>query len=352
MIVNDKLKGRGVQSSVSNDFLSQQLVQEHEEGIDEGLLLERPQTQLFYETPNKIVNKVTSPDVGMEYSLNPYQGCEHGCIYCYARNSHQYWGFDAGLDFESKLIVKKEAPQLLERHLLQKSWKPKPVILSGNTDCYQPIERKFKITRQLLKVFLKYRHPVGIITKNSLILRDLDLLSELARYSLVKVIMSVTTLEESLRRLMEPRTATAVAKLKVIRELTKANIPVSIMTAPIIPSINHHEIPAIIEKVAKCGAYDVGYTTVRLNGKIASLFEGWLHTHFPERAEKVLNQIKQLHGGKVNNSVFKQRMRGEGNLAEVINKLHKVAKQRYLKQQEAPIWNLTSFRRGGSYSLF
>ena len=350
--MNELLKGRGTQTRVSNDFISQELVTEHVEGIDETLLVERPRTELFYESPTKVVNKVNSPDVGMDYSLNPYQGCEHGCIYCYARKTHEYWGFNVGLDFETKIVVKREAPALLEKHLLQSSWKPKPIVLSGNTDCYQPIERKLEITRELLKVFVKYRHPVGIITKNALVLRDLDLLQELAKYNLVMVIVSITTLKDELRRILEPRTASVNSKLKIIEELTVAGVPVSVMNAPIIPSINHQEIPEIIKAVAEKGALDVGYTTVRLNGKIANIFEGWLDTHFADRKEKVLNQIKELHGGKVGDSEFGKRMRGEGNIALAIQQLHRLAKKKYLNGISKPEWNLTAFRKGGSYALF
>jgi DNA repair photolyase len=197
-------KGRGAQIKTENRFLKSQYVTDHIEGLDEPLI-ESPTTQIFFETPKKIVNKVDSPDLSMMYSMNPYQGCEHGCIYCYARNTHEYYGFSAGLDFESKIMVKKNAAALLEKHLLNKNWNAVPIMLSGNTDCYQPQEKKFEITRKILKVFATYRHPVGIITKNSLILRDLDLLKDLASDNLVHVYISITTLDESLRRILEPR---------------------------------------------------------------------------------------------------------------------------------------------------
>ena len=197
-------KGRGAQIKTGNKFLKAEYVTDHIEGLDEPLL-ETPNTQIFFETPKKIVNKVDSPDLSMMYSMNPYQGCEHGCIYCYARNTHEYYGFSAGLDFESKIIVKKNAAALLEQQLLSKNWNAVPIMLSGNTDCYQPQERKFEITRSMLKVLANYRHPIGLITKNSLILRDLDLLQDLAKDNLVHVYISITTLDENLRRLMEPR---------------------------------------------------------------------------------------------------------------------------------------------------
>ena len=350
--MNDLLKGRGTQSSISNDFLKSEIVTDNIEGIDEGILLERPQTELFYETPNKVVNKVTSPDVGMEYSLNPYQGCEHGCIYCYARKTHEYWGFNLGLDFETKIVVKRTAPELLEKHLLQSSWKAKPIILSGNTDCYQPIEKKLKITRALLSIFEKYQHPVGIITKNSLVTRDIDILGALSEKGLAKVVISITTLDETLRQVMEPRTASAAKRLQTVRELTSAGIPVTVMVAPIIPGLNHHEIPKIMEAAADDGALGAGYTTVRLNGKIANIFEEWLQAHYPDRKDKVMNQIKELHDGHANDSEFGRRMRGEGNIALAIQKLFAISKGKYFKDRKSPPWNLNAFRRGGNYTLF
>lgn len=350
--MSNALKGRGAQTTVSNDFIKNTLVTDHIEAIDEALFIERPKTELFYESATKVVNKVQSPDVGMEYSLNPYQGCEHGCIYCYARKTHEYWGYNLGLDFETKIIIKKNAAQLLERHLLQPSWKARPIILSGNTDCYQPVEKKLAVTRQLLEVFAKYRHPVGIITKNVLVLRDLDILQDLAKDGLVKVILSITTLDEKLRSIMEPRTASAIKKLEAIETLTQAGVPVMVMNAPIIPGLNHHEIPNIIKTVADCGALNVGYTTVRLNGKIADIFDGWLEMYYPERRAKVMNQISELHGGSVSDSVFGKRMRGEGNIALAIQKLFKVSKAKHMKGRNMPEWNLSHFRKGGNYTLF
>ncbi len=350
--MNELLKGRGAQSAVHNDFLKQEIVLDHIEGIDEAILTHRPETSIFYESATKVVNKVASPDVGMEYSLNPYQGCEHGCIYCYARKTHEYWGYNLGLDFETKIIVKQNAAALLERQLLKPGWKPAPIILSGNTDCYQPIEKKLKITRALLKVFVKYQHPVGIITKNALVIRDLDLLQELAQQRLVKVIISVTTLNEKLRQLLEPRTASVAKKLATIEQLTKASIPVMVMNAPIIPGLNHHEIPEVMKQVANHGAADIGYTLVRLNGKIANIFEDWLSVHFPDRKDKILNQIKSFHDGKLNDSEFGRRMKGEGNMALAIERLFRISKGRYFQNKKLPPFNLAAFRKGGNYGLF
>jgi DNA repair photolyase len=348
---SDYFNGRGAQVKTGNRFLKAEYVTDHVEGLDEPLL-SAPQTQIFYEQPKNIVNKVTSPDLGMMYSMNPYQGCEHGCIYCYARNSHEYWGFSAGLDFESKIIVKKNAPELLEKFLMHPSWQAVPISVSGNTDCYQPLERKFEITRNILKVFAKYRHPLGMITKNGLITRDIDLLSDLASENLVHVYISITTLNEDLRRQMEPRTASGIKRLKTVEALAKAGIPVGIMNAPIIPGLNHHEIPTIIKAAADHGAAAAGMTVVRLNGSIGKIFEDWLRKNFPDRFDKVWNQICTMHGGNVNDSQFGRRMSGEGNIAEMIHQLFSVSKKKFLSGRSMPPIDLTKFRKGGNLSLF
>ncbi|MFZ2906894.1 MAG: PA0069 family radical SAM protein [Cyclobacteriaceae bacterium] len=348
---DDYFKGRGAQIKTANKFLKASYVTEHIEGLDEPLL-ESPHTQVFFETPKKIVNKIDSPDLHGMYSMNPYQGCEHGCIYCYARNTHEYYGFSAGLDFESKIIVKKNAPELLEKHILHPKWHPVPIMLSGNTDCYQPQERKFGITRKILQVMAKYRHPIGIISKNCLITRDLDILQDLAKDNLVHVMISITTLNEELRRIMEPRTASALKRLRVVEELSKANIPVGIMNAPIIPGLNHHEIPQIIKAAADHGARTAGMTVVRLNGSIGKIFEDWLRKNFPDRFDKVWNQICSLHDGQVSDSKFGRRMRGAGTFAEVIHQLFSASKKKYFAGRSMPEYDLTKFRHGGSLSLF
>jgi DNA repair photolyase len=347
----DYLKGRGSQFKIQNRFLKAQYVTDHIEGLDEPLQ-SAPTTQVFYENPKKIVNKVTSPDLGMMYSLNPYQGCEHGCIYCYARNTHECYGYSAGLDFESKIMVKKNAPHLLEKFILHPDWQPVPISLSGNTDCYQPLERKMRITRGLLNVLAKYRHPVGIITKNSLILRDIEVLSDLARENLVHVYISITTLNENLRSVMEPRTASARRRLKTVEELANAGIPVGVMNAPIIPGLNHHELPALVKAAADHGASTAAMTVVRLNGAIGQLFEDWLRKNFPDRFDKVWNQIRSMHGGNVNDSQFGRRMAGEGNFAESIHQLFRASKRKYLAGRSMPPFDLTRFRKGGNLSLF
>ncbi|MDT0650045.1 PA0069 family radical SAM protein [Autumnicola edwardsiae] len=336
MVEGDFIKGRGAQRNVHNRFDTYS----HETRDDflnycavEGDEVQDSKTTLIDTFPKTIVNKVNSPDVGMGFSLNPYQGCEHGCIYCYARNSHEYWGYSAGLDFEQKILVKRNAVELLEKKLSGRSWQAETIVLSGNTDCYQPIEKKLKITRQLLQTFLKYRHPVGIITKNALIQRDIDILKELAADNLVHVNLSVTSLHEETRRILEPRTASIKKRLETIEKLSVANIPVSVMMAPIIPAINSHEIMPLVKEVAERGARSVGYTIVRLNGSIGQIFTDWIKKALPDRAEKVLHQIENIHGGSLNDSRFGTRMKGEGKFAEQVEQQFKIARKKYLKDR-------------------
>jgi DNA repair photolyase len=318
------LKGRGAQFNPHNRFLENSYVKEHVEGIDEWEADHQKTTFIFGEA-RSIVNKVDSPDVGMAYSLNPYQGCEHGCSYCYARNVHEYWGFSAGLDFERKIIVKKDAPALFKKFLERKGWDGTTISLSGNTDCYQPAEREFKITRQLLEIALAYKQPIGLITKNALVLRDKDILQDMAKLNLCMAYVSINTLNEDLRLKMEPRTTTAKQRLKVLEELSKAGIPTGVMVAPLIPGLSDHEVPKILKTIAQCGATNAGYTIVRLNGAVGNIFEDWLRSNYPDRFDKVWHMIQSCHGGSVNDSRFGERMRGEGNIAQMIRdsfKLH------------------------------
>ena len=335
-------KGRGAQKHVANRFFEHS----HEMRDDflnhcaaEGDDPENTKTLYIDTFPKTIVNKVESPDVGMQFSLNPYQGCEHGCIYCYARNSHEYWGYDAGLDFESRILVKRNAVQLLEKKLASRSWRAAPIVLSGNTDCYQPAEKKFELTRKLLQVFLKYRHPVGIITKNALILRDLDVLQQLREDNLVSANISITSLSEDTRRLLEPRTATIKRRLQAVETLAKAGIAVRVMTAPIIPGINNHEILPLIKAAADHGASSIGHTVVRLNGAIGNVFEDWIRKAMPDRADKVLNQIAACHGGTLNDSRFGTRMRGEGEFALQIARQVALGVAKYMGGRKMPKLN-------------
>lgn len=330
------LKGRGAQLRVTNKFDAHS-----HEWLDEFLnycaledeTVESNKTKYLPVYPKSFVNKVTSPDVGMEYSANPYQGCEHGCVYCYARNSHEYWGYGAGLDFERTILIKHNAPQLLVKKLKSKNWEPNPIVFSGNTDCYQPIERKTEITRKCLKILLDWQNPVGIITKNSLILRDLDILKPLAQKGLLTVVISITSLSETTRRLLEPRTASIKKRLQTVKTLTEAGIPVTVMMAPIIPALTSHEILPLSKAVAKAGAQRISYTVVRLNGQLAQIFTSWLEATMPDKAQKILNQIAECHAGKLSDSRFGARMRGQGPIADQINDLISLAKSRYFTNQ-------------------
>ncbi len=357
VIFMDYIKGRGAQHNTHNKFL-----QHSHEVLDDFLNYcavenedaDQNKTTYLEIFPKTIVNKVTSPDIGASFSMNPYQGCEHGCIYCYARNSHEYWGYSAGLDFERKILYKKNAAELLEKKLRGRNWKAIPIMLSGNTDCYQPIEKKLEITREILKVLLKLKHPVGIITKNALILRDLDILKELASLNLLKVNISITSLSEQTRRILEPRTATIKKRLETVKILSENNIPVNVMMAPIIPAINNHEILPLVKKVSELGAKSVAYTVVRLNGAIGEIFKKWVEKTYPDRAEKILHQIEDCHNGTLNESRYGVRMKGEGKFAEQIAMQFKLARRLYLKDKTMPEFDCTIFDKfqSNQMSLF
>ena len=336
------IKGRGAQSNVHNRFLelSHEIRDDFLEFcMKDGEVADKNKTQYLNVYPKTIVNKVTSPDVGMAYSMNVYQGCEHGCVYCYARNTHEFWGYNAGLDFERRILVKKDAPKLLEAQLKNKNWKARTIVMSGNTDCYQPAEQEYEITKQCLEVFLRYKHPVGIITKNALILRDMEILKQLAKDRLIAVNVSITSLSEDTRRILEPRTTTIKKRLQVVKELSQHHIPVNVMLAPIIPSINSHEILPMAKAVSEAGALSIAHTIVRLNGAIGEIFTDWIMKTLPDRADKVLRQIESCHGGTLNESSYGKRMRGEGQIAQQINDLMKLARFNYFKDRAMPILN-------------
>lgn len=346
-------KGRGAQFNPGNRFRKDSYVQEQAMAIDDWEQ-EHRKTAYIFDDSKTIVNKVTSPDVGMMYSANPYQGCEHGCIYCYARNSHEYWGYSAGLDFESRIVVKKNAPALLKKLFDSKAWQPAVISLSGNTDCYQPIERKMQLTRKMLEICLDYRNPVGIITKNALILRDLDVLQALHAHRLVRVFVSVTTTDESLRQVMEPRTATYRSRLKVLETLSAHNVPVGVMNAPLIPGLNDMHLHDVLKAASESGASWAGYTVVRLNGAISDIFRDWLYKAFPDRADKVWHQIAACHHGKVGDSRWGNRMTGEGKFAELIHSQFVLYCKKYNLNETALSLNTADFRRirNGQLSLF
>jgi DNA repair photolyase len=322
------IKGRGAQINTHNRFLKNQQVREHAECIDDWSE-QHPATQYIEQEAKSIVNRVDSPDVGMAYSMNPYAGCEHGCIYCYARNAHEYWGYSAGLDFEQKIIVKVNAPQLLRKFLMNPKWDGSPIGISGNTDCYQPAEQRYRLTRKLLEVASEFNQPVGLISKNGNMLRDIDLLQKLASRNLVMVMVTITTLNEDLRRVMEPRTTTARQRLQLIKGLSEAGVRVGVMMGPMIPGLNEHEMQRIMQAAREHGATYTAYTFIRLNGAVKLLFHDWLYKNFPDRADKVWHLIEQSHNGKVNDSRFHVRMRGEGNIADLVAQQYKTYSRLY-----------------------
>lgn len=337
------MKGRGAQINPDNPY--EKLKKAKHRDLTFTAQPESVQTEYLETHPKTLINKVESPDVRMEYSMNPYQGCEHGCVYCYARNTHPYWGYSAGLDFESKILVKKAAPEILAKKLASPKWVAAPIMLSGNTDCYQPAEAKFKLTRQILEILDRFNHPVGIITKSALILRDLDILSRLAAKKLVSVAVSINTVTESTRRLLEPRAASIPRRLQVIEELSGAGIYVTAMFGPLIPGLTDHEIMNIMEAISKAGAKNAGYITVRLNGDVGEIFTDWVRKTFPDRADKILNRIKDTHGGTLNENRWGVRMQGEGHFAEIMGKQFEIAKRKYLPNAVPFEYDLALFEK-------
>ena len=347
------LNGRGAQINTKNRFLKNEKTKEHIEGIDDWSDNNIP-TQYLEQESKGIVNKVDSPDLGMWYSMNPYAGCEHGCIYCYARNVHEYWGYSAGLDFERKIIVKTNAPKLLRKELMNKKWECMPIMLSGNTDCYQPAEQIYRLTRGLLEVCNEFNQPVGILTKNSWIIKDKDILQQLAKKNLVSAMVSITSFNEDLRRVMEPRTTTAKQRLKVIEELSSAGIRMGVMMGPMIPGLNEHEMHRIMKEPRDHGASFTAYTFIRLNGAIKFLFHDWLYKNFPDRADKVWHLIEKSHDGKVNDTRWGVRMRGEGSIADMVSQQYKKYRKLYgLDSEERWELDTANFKRPGEQiSLF
>ena len=310
-----------------------------------------PKTKFYRDVSASIITRNDSPDVGFEASINPYRGCEHGCIYCYARPYHEHLGFSAGLDFETKIVVKENAPELLRRELSSPKWKPQALAMSGVTDPYQPIERRLQLTRQCLQVLVEFRNPVVIITKNLLVTRDIDLLADLARDNAAAVFLSVTTLDADLARIMEPRTAQPAARLRAIKELTIAGVPVGVMVAPVIPGLTDHELPAIVKAAANAGARFAGMVPVRLPYAVADLFQQWLERHLPERKDKVLAQIRAIRNGKLNDSDFGSRMTGHGMFARQMAKMFAVACRRAGFPERGPHLSTAAFRRPSSAQM-
>jgi DNA repair photolyase len=304
-----------------------------------------PKTQFLRDVSQTIISYNDSPDIPFNASLNAYRGCEHGCSYCYARNTHEYLGFSAGLDFESKIMVKENAPELLRRELSSPKWKPQLLAMSGVTDCYQPIERRLQLTRRCLAVLAEFRNPVGIITKNHLVTRDLDLLAELAAHHAVAVLLSINSLDSDLARQLEPRAASPKMRLAAVEALAKAGVPVGVLVAPVIPALNDHEIPSVLAAAKAGGASWAGTEILRLPLTVAPIFEQWLERAFPSKKDKVLNRIRAIRGGKLNDPRFGTRMSGEGIFADQIHQMFQVARQKVGLSSHGPNLSTAAFRK-------
>jgi len=329
-----EIKGRGASHNPDNRFDRLAYDFQHElegrtaQDIEENPPVS-PKTQFLRDSSRSILAENNSPDLGFRYSINPYRGCEHGCAYCYARPTHEYLGFSAGLDFETKIMVKPDAPELLREKFMSKSWQPELIVVSGNTDCYQPAERQFRLTRKILEVMAEFKNPVGMITKNALVTRDLDILSGMAKWNGVSVTLSITSLDAELTGLLEPRTSRPRARLRAVEMLSKAGIPVNVNVAPVIPGLNDHEIPAILKEAKESGARTAAMIPVRLPLTVLPIFEHWLETHRPLRKEKVLSLIRDVRGGKLNDPNFGSRMKGSGPIADQLQQMFRIYRTKY-----------------------
>ncbi len=338
--------GRGAQSNPDNRFHKLHLQAEYDQLADDDELLsaaKKVTTDYFEDASQSILSENNSPDIPFRYSLNPYRGCAHGCAYCYARPTHEYLGLSAGVDFESKIFVKTRAAELLRAHLSKPSWRPEPIMMSGATDCYQPVERQLRLTRGCLEVAREFGQPISLITKNALVSRDIDILADMARRNLARVAISLTSLDQSLIRLLEPRTSSPEARLRTIRELSAAGIPVTVMTAPIIPGLNDSEIPALLQAAREHGATYAGYVLLRLPLTVKPVFLQWLAQHLPSRQAKIEQLIEQTRGGSHNQSQFGQRMRGTGAIAEHLSNTFKVFALKNGLQRKPPPLDCSQF---------
>lgn len=341
-------RGRGSATNPKNRFESIERVPEPPEDSDE---ISATHTQFFPDNSKSIIARNESPDVGFDASVNPYRGCEHGCVYCYARPSHEYLGFSAGLDFETKIMVKDRAPELLREELSRKTWKPRLVSLSGNTDCYQPVEKRRQLTRRCLEVLLDFRNPVVIVSKNHLVTRDIDIFARLAKFDCIGVTLSLSTLDRRLASLMEPRASSPARRLEAIRRLSDAGVPVGYLQAPMIPGLTDAEAPAIAMAAAKAGATFAGYVALRLPFVVKDLFAQWLDQHFAEKKEKILHRVREIRGGKLNDPNFTSRMRGEGIYAEQMAQLFELARKQSGISARWPKLTTDHFRRPGKDQL-
>ncbi len=338
-------RGRGTSSNPLSRF--ERIAVEPDPDLDPDEI-PRPETLFLRDSSRSVISYNTSPDVGFDASLNPYRGCEHGCPYCYARPTHEYLGFSAGLDFETRILVKEDAPALLRRELLSPRWKPQPLALSGVTDPYQPVERRLAVTRRSIEVLVEFRNPVMVVTKNFLVTRDADLLSQLAGYDAASVAITLTSLDATLAGRLEPRASSPRRRLEAVSRLAEAGVPVGVLVAPIVPAINDHEIPAVLDAAAAAGASFAGYVLLRLPGAVEGLMDDWLATHFPERREKVLSRLHELRGGNLKEARFYHRMRGSGPFAEQIKSLYRLACRRAGLDRHQPELSVKAFRRPGA----
>ena len=343
----EKLRGRGAASNPANRFEKTSYERSEWDDVDDPSL----RTVFLKDETRSIIAYNDSPDVGFNASINPYRGCEHGCIYCFARPNHEYLGFSAGLDFETKILVKEDAPELLRQELSSPRWEPQVIAISGVTDAYQPIERRLQLTRRCLEVLVEFRNPVVIITKNELVTRDIDLLSQLARYDAILVFVSVTSLDPELARELEPRASQPARRLAAIESLSQAGVPVGSLVAPVIPGLTDHEMPAIVSAVAKMGAVAASYVPLRLPYGVAPLFEEWLTLHRPLQKEKILNRIRDIRGGRLNDPNFRSRMQGSGAYAQHIAELFELACRKAKLNSKRPVLSAKAFRRPGPTQL-
>jgi DNA repair photolyase len=335
-------RGRGASFNPTNRFESLSLERDQDWNPEED---PSPKTQFLRDLSQSVISYNNSPDIPFTASLNPYRGCEHGCAYCYARPFHEYLGFSAGLDFETRIMVKENAPELLRQELSARNWKPQMLALSGVTDPYQPIERRLQLTRRCLAVLAEFRNPVGIVTKNHLVTRDIDLLRELAAHDAVAVNLSITSLDAEFARKLEPRASAPRQRLAAVEALAKAGIPVGVLVAPVIPVLNEPEIPAVLKAAKEAGAQWAGMIVLRLPHAVGPIFEQWLESHFPEKKEKVLGRVRALRGGKLNDPRFGSRMRGEGIFAEQIARLFQVARRKVGLPEDRPELSAAAFRK-------
>jgi DNA repair photolyase len=352
------IRGRGAAENPTNRFERLAYVPEQvdEPGADPDDELAgppRPRTVYLRDPTRTALARNQSPDINFDTSLNPYRGCEHGCSYCYARPTHEYLGFSSGLDFETRILVKEDAPELLRRELAARSWKPQVVGMSGVTDPYQPVERRLGLTRRCLQVFAEFRNPVQLITKNALVARDADVLSELASHDAASVCVSITTLDAELHRVMEPRASHPEQRLRTVTALARAGVPVGVMVAPVIPGLTDHEIPSILSAAREAGADFAGHIVLRLPRNVKELFTAWLERHRPDRKEKVLSRLRALRGGRLDDPRFGTRMRGAGVYATQIHDLFDLAyrKAGFEEHRDRPTLSTAAFRRPGDAQL-